>query len=225
MNRRQFAAGFAALLMTTGWVHAGAFEDFFLAIKFDDEHRLRALLLRGMDPNTVNEQGFPALVFATMQDSPNAVRALLSSNRLDPDQPDPRGETPLMVACTLNKPEWVSALLSKGAKQGGDGQWTALHNAAAAGSSQAIELLVQAGGNINVLSPNDTTPLMMAAREGREAAARTLLKLRANPSLKNQAGYNAAGYAMKAQRKELAFEIMKKEKALRKAPLKPGTVN
>ena len=66
---------------------------------------------------------------------------------------------------------------------------------------------------------------MMAAREGREPAARTLLKLGANPALKNQAGYNAAGYAMKAQRKELAFEIMKKEKALRTAPLKPNKLN
>jgi uncharacterized protein len=229
LNRRRFSACFAAVLLLPallpGIAHAGAFEDFFLAIKFDDENRLRALLLRGMDPNTLNEQGFPALVFAMMQESPNAVRVLLSSNKLNPDQPDPRGETPLMVACTLNKPEWVSALLSKGAKQGTDGQWTALHNAAAAGSSAAIELLVQAGGNINVLSPNDTTPLMMAARQGREAAVRTLLNLGANPALKNQAGYNAAGYAMKAQRNELALEIMKKEKALRKTPLKPGTVN
>ena len=86
---------------------AGAFEDFFVAIKFDDEYRLKSLLLRGMDPNTVNEQGFPAIVFGMMQDSPNAVRVLLSSRKLNPDQADRRGETPLMVACTLNKPEWV----------------------------------------------------------------------------------------------------------------------
>ncbi|MCR2746938.1 ankyrin repeat domain-containing protein [Limnobacter parvus] len=201
---------------------ANAFEDFFLAIEFDDEYRLKSLLLKGMDPNTVNEAGFPAIVFAMMKESPIAVRTLLLSNKLDPNLPDRRGETPLMVACTLNKPEWVLALLDKGAKQGANGQWTALHNAAASGSSQSIEYLVNAGGAIDVLSPNDTTPLMMAAREGREQAARTLLKLGANPALKNQAGFNAAGYALKANRKELAFEIMRKEKALRKAPLKPN---
>lgn len=223
MNRRQFAASLAALLLSPGVLHAGAFEDFFQAIKFDDEKRLRALLLKGMDPNTVNEQGFPALVFAMIQDSPNAVRLLLSVNKLNPDQPDLRGETPLMVACTLNKPEWVFALLKKGAKQGTNGQWTPLHNAAAAGSSEAIELLVKAGGNVDVFSPNGTTPLMMAAREGRDGAARTLLKLQANPVLKNQAGYSAAGYAMKNKNKALASEIIKKEKALGKAPLKPGT--
>lgn len=224
MKRRVFVSSLLLLAMPA-FSQAGAFEDFFVAIKFDDEYRLKSLLLRGMDPNTVNEQGFPAIVFGMMQDSPNAVRVLLSSGKLNPNQADRRGETPLMVACTLNKPEWVAALLEKGAKQGGDGQWTALHNAAASGSLESIELLAKSGVKIDVLSPNDTTPLMMAAREGREAAARMLLKLGANPALKNQAGYNAAGYAMKANRKELAFEIMKKERALRTAPLKPNKTN
>jgi uncharacterized protein len=224
LKRRVFVSSLLLLAMPAVSL-AGAFEDFFVAIKFDDEYRLKSLLLRGMDPNTVNEQGFPPIVFGMMQDSPNAVRVLLSSRKLNPDQADRRGETPLMVACTLNKPEWVAALLEKGAKQGGDGQWTALHNAAASGSLESIELLAKSGVKIDVLSPNDTTPLMMAAREGREAAARMLLKLGANPALKNQAGYNAAGYAMKANRKELAFEIMKKERALRTAPLKPNKTN
>jgi uncharacterized protein len=232
LRRRTFLTASATLLAAPFLfptlqtpVRAGVFEDFFLAIEFDDEYRLKALLHRGMDPNTVNEAGFPAIIFAMMKDSPNAVQVLLLSNKLDPNQADRRGETPLMVASTLNKPEWVSALLNKGAALGEQGQWTALHNAAASGSRESIELLVRAGAKIDVLSPNETTPLMMAAREGRELAVRTLLKLGANPALKNQSGYNAAGYAMKAKRSELAFEIMRKEKALRKAPLKPNQTN
>lgn len=224
MRRRAFLSSLL-LLALPGMSLAGAFEDFFLAIRFDDEYRLTSLLLKGMDPNTVNELGFPAITYGMMQDSPNAVQVLLSSSKLNPNQADRRGETPLMVACTLNKPQWVSALLSKGATAGEHGQWTALHNAAASGSTESIELLVKSGVPVDLLSPNDTTPLMMAAREGRERAARTLLSLGANPSLKNQAGYNAAGYALKADRKQLAFEIMKKERALRTAPLKPNRAN
>lgn len=232
MTRRFFITRFALLglipasaLLRITPAQAGSFEDFFLALEFDDEYRLRNLLLKGMDPNTVNEQGFPGIIFAMMKDSPKAVQILLSSSKLDPDYPDIRGETPLMVASSLNKPEWVSALLGKGAKQGGNGQWTALHNAAASGSVESIELLLQAGGNVNVLSPNESTPLMMAARQGKEVAVRALLRHGANPALINQSGYNAAGYAMKANRKELAYEIMKKERALRKVPLKPNKMN
>lgn len=224
MNRRCFLGLAAAALAGSPvkFATAGAYEDFFMAIRFDDEYRLRNLLLRGMDPNTQNEQGFPALIFAMMQDSPLAVRQLLNSAKTDVNLKDPRGETPLMVASSLNKPDWVSLLLAKGATQNPDGEWGPLHQAAAAGASDVIALLVKAGGNVNALSPNDTTPLMMAAREGKENAARVLLKLGANPGLKNQAEYNAAGYAMKANRRELALEIMKKERALRTAPLKPG---
>lgn len=225
MKRRAFFSSGLLLLSLPGVSWAGAFEEFFAAIKFDDEYRLRNLLLKGMDPNTLNEQGFPALTFAMMQESSNAVRLLLSASNLDPNLPDRRGETPLMVACTLDKPAWVAALLAKGATLGKDGQWTALHNAAASGSVQCIDLLIKWGATIDVLSPNETTPLMMAAREGREAATRRMLLLGANPSLINQAGYNAAGYAMKANRKELALDIMKKEKALRTAPLKPNKTN
>ncbi|MCE2746628.1 MAG: ankyrin repeat domain-containing protein [Burkholderiales bacterium] len=224
MKRRAFVNSLLLLALPSVSL-AGAFDDFFKSIKFDDEPGLRKLLLKGMDPNTINEQGFPALIYGMLQDSPSAVNVLLSSSKLDPNQADRRGETPLMVACTLDKPEWVEALLAKGAETGEDGQWTALHNAAASGSAQSIELLVKAGAKIDLLSPNETTPLMMAAREGREEASRVLLKLGANPGLINQAGYNAAGYAMKANRKELAFEIMRKEKALRTAPLKPNKTN
>jgi uncharacterized protein len=201
---------------------AGTFDEFFRAVQFDDDYRLTRLLLKGMDPNSTNEKGFPALNYAMLQDSPKAVAVLLRSPAIDANRPDPRGETPLMVASSLDRPEWVAALLSKGAKQGGNGEWTALHNAAASGSSRSIELLVKAGGAVDVLSPNDTTPLMMAARQGKEVAARLLLKLGANASLKNQSGFTAAAYALKAQRLDLAEELQKNERALRKAPLKPG---
>ncbi|HEX4856963.1 MAG TPA: ankyrin repeat domain-containing protein, partial [Limnobacter sp.] len=198
MNRRNALAFLGLALMSTRskMALAGAFEDFFKAIRFDDEHRLKNLLLKGMDANSTDEKGFPAITVAMLQDSPRAVAVLLRSPGLNPNQLDPRGESPLMVASALDRPEWVSALVAKGAKQGGNGQWTALHNAAASGSSRSVEILLKAGGRVDVLSPNDTTPLMMAARQGREQTARLLLKMGANPALKNQSGLDAAAYAL-----------------------------
>jgi ankyrin repeat protein len=205
-----FGLGFYSL---SSW--ANSFEDFFAAIHFNDETRLNELLLRGMDPNTVSQEGFPAITIAMLQNSDKAFLALSHSGQLDPNQEDPRGENPLMVASSLGNIRWVRILLELGATVDREGQWSALHNAATAGSSEVIQLLAQAGANINALSPNQTTPLMMAAREGKNEAAITLLLFGADPALINEAGYNAAGYAMRANQKKLAFIIMEKEKALR----------
>ncbi len=215
--------GFGLLLLmlislaTLNTAQAGAYEEFFLAIRFDDDRRLRNLLLRGVDPNSVSENGFPAVAYAVVEDSPKALQTLLLASGVDVNAPDARAESALMTAAARNKPEMVGMLLKHGAVQRGHGQWTALHYAAASGSTQSLALLLKAGGLIDVLAPNDSTPLMMAARQGQEEAARFLLGEGANPALVNQAGFNAAGYAMKAQRKDLAFEIMRREKAVRNA--------
>ncbi|HEX4842224.1 MAG TPA: ankyrin repeat domain-containing protein [Limnobacter sp.] len=221
-RRRLVASGLVLLLMgglgAPGSLHAQAFDAFFMSIKMDDEQRLRNWLLRGIDPNTISNDGFPALAYAIVNDSPDAFAVLLKHPKTNLDQPDFRGDTALMIACSRNKPEWVEALLKQGASVDRAGQWSALHYAAAAGGLTSIGLLVKAKANLNALSENGTTPLMMAARQGKEEAVRLLLKMGANPSPVNDAGFNAAGYAMRANRKELALEIMRKEKALRRAP-------
>lgn len=217
--RKLFLTVIAVLfsVATMNTAQAGAYEDFFLAIQFDDERRLRNLLLRGVDPNSVSEKGFSAVAYAVVEDSPKALQTLLMAPGLDVNAPDARGDSALMTAAARNKPLMVDLLLKHGAVQRGHGQWTAMHYAAASGSVESLALLLKAGGLIDALAPNDSTPLMMAARQGKENAARFLLAEGANPGLVNQAGFNAAGYAMKAQRKDLAFEIMRREKALRNA--------
>ncbi|HEX4878362.1 MAG TPA: ankyrin repeat domain-containing protein [Limnobacter sp.] len=205
-------------LGSPGNLQAKAFDDFFFAIQMDDEQRLRNWLLRGMDPNTISNDGFPAITYALVQDSPKAFAVLLKHPKTKLNQPDSRGDTPLMIAAARNKPDQLAALLQQGANVDRAGQWSALHYAAAAGSTSCIELLVKAKANLNAQSENGTTPLMMAARQGREDATRLMLRLGADPSPVNEAGFNAAGYAMRADRKELAMEIMRKEKALRRAP-------
>lgn len=194
---------------------AGAYDDFFKYIAFDDATRLRGLLLRGMDPNSIAENGNPALVYALEMESSEAFRVLLSSPSLDVNKPDTKGDTPLMIASSKNKTEWVTALLKRGAEHTRAGQWSPLHYAATANALSTIELLVSAGADVNVHSANNSTPLMMAARAGKEEAARLLMKLGADPSLVNDANYNAAGYALRAQRKELAYEIMRQARALK----------
>lgn len=189
--------------------HAGSYEDFFAYIQLDDGARLDNLLRRGMDPNTITSKGTPAIIEAMNQGSDGVVEVLLRNPRLDVNQRDPKGDSPLMIACTKNKPEWVSLLLKRGAAHTEAGHWNALHYAASAGALSVIELLLKAGADINVHSANNTTPLMMAARAGKEQAARLLMEQGAELGLENDAGLDAYTYAVRSQRTELANEIAK----------------
>lgn len=194
---------------------AGSYEDFLTYIQLDDAPRLNQLLRRGLDPNTITQNGTPAIIEAMNQGSEQVVEALLNSPTLDVNFCDAKEDSPLMIASARNKPEWVSILLKKGAIHTEAGRWNALHYAASAGALSVIELLLKAGADINVHSANNTTPLMMAARSGKDLAARLLMRQGAELGLTNDAGFDAYAYAVRAQRTELANEIAT---ALKKQP-------
>jgi uncharacterized protein len=189
------------------------YASFFRAILFDDEPEVRRMLLKGFNPNSLTEEGVPAISYAMVSEANKTVRTLLLSDRLDVNQQDLNGDTPIMVASLLNNSAWVASLLSKGAKLKGTGNWTALHYAAASGSTEAMTLLINAGADVNAKSPNGTTALMMAARENHPESARLLLKSGANAGDKNQSGYTAAGYAIKSKNEALAKEILDRARA------------
>lgn len=88
-----------------------------------------------------------------------------------------------------------------------------MHYAAVSGSVKSMRMLVEAGADINAFSPNGTTPLMMAAREGKEQAVRFLMSKGVDASVVNQSGFNAAGYAKRAKNEALAQELLKYAKA------------
>lgn len=208
-------AGILCFLAMHGLAFAGSYTDFFRAISNDDDGTVRSLMLRGFDPNTLTEEGQPAISFAMYKGAAKCVRVLLLSKQLNVNQADMHGDTPIMVASALDNSGWVAALISEGASVNRPGQWAPLHYAAASGSLKAVQMLLDAGADINAKSANGTTPLMMAARENKAEVARYLLQKGADPSVVNQSEYNAAGYAMRAKNKDLAMDIMKKEKALR----------
>ena len=82
--------------------------------------------------------------------------------------------------------------------------WTPLIYAAAGGNEAMIVYLLAEGANINAGSPNGTTALMMAIREGKVPAASLLLARGADVNKRNQNGATALSWALRGNEKALA---------------------
>ena len=186
--------------------HAGSFEDFFIAVRNDNISTLNDLLDRGFDPNTRNEKGQIGIVLAMQEHSLKAARALLARPATDIDALNPSGESALMMAALKGDLEGMQLLLARGAKIDQPG-WSAIHYAATGPEPKTVELLLQRGANVDARSPNDSTPLMMAAQYGSENSVKALLARGADPKLRNQLKLGAADFARRAGRESLAKQL------------------
>ena len=188
------AAAGAALLLPT-LASAGAYDDYFKAVRMDDVKAVRSLLQRGFDPNTVEEErGDTGLILALREDSAKVFDLLLNTRDVNLDARARNGDSALMIAAYKGKLDAVSALLDKGAEPNQTG-WAALHYAAAAGNNPVVQLLLDKSAYIDAESPNQTTPIMMAARGGHILTVKLLLDEGADVTLKNGAGMTALDFA------------------------------
>lgn len=118
------------------------------------------------------------------------------------------GEQALLHAAWKGRLAAVRWLVEHGARLNRDGkEWAALHYAAFAGHAEVVGYLLESGADVNALSTNGSTPLMMAAREGKEAIAGTLLRAGARPDIVNDLGDDALRWAMRYNNLRIAREI------------------
>jgi ankyrin repeat protein len=179
---------------------AGAYEDFFRAVTFDDVRTVQSLLERGFDPNSVNMKAAPALVLAIQEPSPKVAELLIRWPQTRLDFFNTAGETPLMMAALRGHLTLVERLMERGAEVNKPG-WTALHYAAAGGHTAIVDVLLKHGAQVNAESPNGTTPLMMAARYGSALSVKSLIQAPGSDLLKqNQQGLTAFDFAVQGRR-------------------------
>jgi len=108
------------------------------------------------------------------------------------------GEQALQLAAWRGHLEAVILLLDHGARVNREGkQWSALHYAVFAGHDGIARLLIEKGADVNARTPNDSTSLMLAAREGHSGMARALLDAGADATPVNEWGDNALAFAMR----------------------------
>lgn len=188
------------------FAHAGSYEDFFVAITRDNPGSITSLLQRGFDPNSTDPKGRPALGLALHQKSYRAAAALFEHPGIDVNALNASGESALMLAAITGEQVWVERLLARGAVVNQPG-WAALHYAASGPNPAVVELLLARGAAVNALSPNGTTPLMMAAGYGSESAIPLLLAKGADARLRNERGLAAADFARQAGREALAARL------------------
>ncbi|HJV75247.1 MAG TPA: ankyrin repeat domain-containing protein [Noviherbaspirillum sp.] len=205
--RRRYI-GTLAVAVVSLWVpsasYAGAYDDFFRAVKIDDVKTVKSLLERGLDPNTIEpERGDTGMILALRENAMKVFEALLGAQGINLEARARNGDNALMIACYQGNRPAVEALLSKGAEVNKPG-WTPLHYAAAIGNNEIVRLLLDKSAYIDAESPNRTTPLMMAARGGHIMTVKLLHDEGADATLKNELGMTAIDFAEKHNHKDIA---------------------
>lgn len=183
--------------------HAGSYDDFFRAIKQDEPTQVSVLLSRGFDPNTSDPAGVPGLMLALRESAFKVAKVLLNHPQVKVEVRSATDESPLMLAALKGELELCRFMIQKGADVNKPG-WAPLHYAATNGHLEVMRLLLDENAYIDAASPNNTTPLMMAAHYGTSTAVKLLLEAGADPVLKNDQGLTAIDFAYRGHRVESA---------------------
>jgi ankyrin repeat protein len=165
------------------------------------------LLGRGFDPNTLDPAGLAGLIVAFQESSILAAQTLIEHPQIKVEVRNAADESPLMLAALKGETLLCQRLIQKGAYVNKPG-WAPLHYAATNGHLEVINLLLEHFAYIDAASPNNTTPLMMAAHYGTPAAVKLLLEAGADPMIKNDLGLTAIDFANRAERADSAKIIV-----------------
>lgn len=224
MNRRVLLQSLGmGVFAAAGWplAYADAAADLQTAIIRDNFVQVRKLLQQGVDPNSVDERGRPALVKAMQLESLRVAQELIKAPGIHINAASPAGETALMHACIKGHIDVVKQLLALGARVNHPG-WTALHYAASADtehSTAIAQLLLDQHAYIDAESPNKSTPLMLAAQYGSQAMVQLLLDAGADVQARNELGLSAVDFARRSDRAfmveilEQAYQATRRSKA------------
>jgi ankyrin repeat protein len=152
-----------------------------------DRKTIKMLLELGADPELKNFDGWSAKRWAEAE-SDQTIKALLGVKKGEKEAMMPRSDVEEMAKSL--KP-------IKPAGAANDAFWTALMRAASVGDLETVRRLALDGVEVNGQSPNGTTPLMAAVKNGHAETAFELIELGADLSLADMDGMTAIEWAKK----------------------------
>lgn len=161
--------------------------------------RVQTLLDQGVDPNSRDRSGTPALVWAAIRSQTNTLGQLLSAGA-DPALGDRNGVTALMWAAWNGDTGSLITLLDAGAdpnqqdRYGFTALWVGTYNSA--GDSEFAAPLLQAGARPDSPGPNGLTPLMISAKNGLRELGQRLIKAGARIGASDRQRRNALHHAL-----------------------------
>lgn len=208
---RSIATLLAALALSSAAL-ANSYEDSLSSALRGDTAQLVQLLNRGVDPNTVDNQGNSLLMLAAREGNRETVAAILKF-RPKVAQRNAAGDSALMLAALKGHEDIVDLLLDAGAPMDHDG-WTPLMYASFEGHLAIVERLLARGADVNALAPNKSNALMVAARNGHLDVVRRLLKTDVNLEQKNDGDFTADSWAIANAHTDIA-ELIRAERARR----------
>jgi cytohesin len=170
-----------------------------LAAREGHRSTVETLLAANASVTSVDEDGLMPLHYAALQNNEAIIRLLL--NHKAPLRAPVKDEDvePIHLAVRAGKAKAVATLLDAGVSpemQLAKTRATLLHEAAAYGRAEVIELLASRKASVDARNSEDQTPLHVAARDGHADAVKALLKAGAVVDLKQEAiGLTALHYA------------------------------
>jgi len=162
----------------------------FDAVSFGTVEDLVAALRSGEDPNQYDTHSLTPLHwamsrFGSANQDVQKIKLLLEAHA-DPNAPSNNGGTPIVDAITYGQMELIELLLSYGASIKSESDVGSLIADAVLGSQLTlIPYLVNKGVDVNLISRDGFTPLMLAAGNGVEDAIPILLAAGAQVDLRD----------------------------------------
>ncbi len=177
---------------------------FSVSMELGDVGQAETWLEAGLAPDFMGSRIGSGLMIGAWEGKLDLMRLFISRGA-DINLINANGESAIALAAWRGNLDAVKWLLDRGARiNAPPRQWSALHYAVFAGHEALADYLIEQGADINALSTNGSSVLMMAVYEGRLELARKLVDKGALRSVKNDWGDGALAWAMRHNRLELA---------------------